>query len=108
MNGINISNKAISTKAAHVISIPEINKKENDNPVANAAFQGSLGRSSCDSHKNQKTGKPSYTGIGQNAKDVRCGIQQGLMKLDTQTGNNILTFSGKHTQLVEKKIINYS
>lgn len=61
MNGINTSNKAISIQAAHVISIPKTNKKENDNPVANTAFQGSLGRSSGDSHKNQKTGEPSYT-----------------------------------------------
>lgn len=61
MNGINTSNKAISIQAAHVISIPKINKKENDNPVANTAFQGSVGRSSGDSHKNQKRGEPSYT-----------------------------------------------
>lgn len=38
MNGINTSDKAISIQAAHVISIPKINKKENDNPVANTAF----------------------------------------------------------------------
>lgn len=61
MNGINTSDKAISIQAAHVISIPKISKKENDNPVANTAFQGSVGRSSGDSHKNQKTGEPSYT-----------------------------------------------
>lgn len=60
--------------------------------------------------RTRKQGSPptlQQSGVGQNAKDDSCGIQQGLMKLETQTGNNILTFFGKCTHPLEK-IINCS
>lgn len=110
MNGINISNKAISIQAAHVISIPKISKEENDNPVANTAFQGSLGRYRVTAIRTRKQGSPptlQQSGAVQNAKDIRCGTQQCLMILEMQTGDNILSSVGKCTHLPEK-IINCS